>query len=961
MRAFAEFKPGILAWSVFVFTSAAISQPVTNRVTLAPGNNDAASAGLSVEKGFRLEVAAAEPMVSRPVAIAFDENNRLYVAEIPDELAAGGRKPSLGRVRLLDSPDANGRFRNSTVFAQDLSWPSALACYAGGVFVAVGKEIVYLKDTDADGDADVRKIVFTGFGGTNTLGGDLLLNSFNWGLDNRIHAATAGLGGAVSIADLPGEPLPLKDSDFSFDPRTLRVVLEDGCGEQGLAFNSSGRRYVSAPGYPLRLAMAERRYWVRNPSYLRAAPFSDVMNPATAVFPHEPAETARHPAAEPKQTTPVWLKAARGTTIYRGHLFPTNYAENAFICDPEAHVVHRVVLQENGLTVVGTRAAAEKVGEFLGSAEPSFRPVQAANGPDGALYIVDSRDADRGRIYRIVPENFTRPEPVKLGASRNYDLVAALADANGWHRDTAARLLFERRDPTALPLLSNMVFNAQLPLAKIHALAALAGMGALQEPHVTRALQDKDPRVRVQALRAAELLATNGVFPDAAWARLKMLSSDTSLLVRYQAAFTIGASRRPDKGLLLAQLLSRDAANPWLQSAVLSALNDTAGNLCLILAGDRRFRNDPSGLNFLQRLSGAIGLRGRMDEVGQVLGAINQSKLEPLQAFSLVTSIGEGLHRTRSSLALVDPQAVLQGLYSTALLTAVDVTVAEPVRTEAVKLVGVSPYTYADTSDWLLLIANPQPLQSLRAAAVSTLGKYDDPRVVPALLERWSGFTPLLRRHAIETLTSHQTRVPVVLDAIERGAIPIADVPSPVLNFFRTYPDPAVSQKALKLFGPVMTTRPAVIAQYAPVLRMNGVPARGRDIFNLRCAECHALGGGAGRFVGPDLAGARVNGRTHLLKAILEPSAEVSPDYFTCIMQTQAGEVFRGVKAEESPLSLALLRASGQSAVWARGAINSLTTQPWSLMPDGLEQGMTHQNLADLLDFLMNPPDLQGW
>ena len=128
-----------------------------------------------------------------------------------------------------------------------------------------------------------------------------------------------------------------------------------------------------------------------------------------------------------------------------------------------------------------------------------------------------------------------------------------------------------------------------------------------------------------------------------------------------------------------------------------------------------------------------------------------------------------------------------------ALLTAIDTTIPETLRTEAVKLVSVSPLTYAETSDWLLLIANPQPLATLRSAAVSALTAYDEPSLVPALQERWPGFPPQMRRQAAFQLLSRTDRIPAVIAALERGAIPAGDLFSPTLNFLRTYPDPAVS------------------------------------------------------------------------------------------------------------------------------------------------------------------------
>ena len=944
-----ELKAHIaIAGLLSLLSVAAGAQNATNRLKLpadAGGTNGIA--GLHVEPGLRVEVAAAEPMLSGPIAAAFDENGRAYVVEM--RLNSG---KNAGRIRLLEGLDSKGRFTTSTVFAENLDHASAVACYGGGVFVGAGKEILFLKDVDADGVSDIRKVIFTGLGGTNELGPGRSLNSFTWGLDNRLHIATAGIGGALAQPGSSEQPLAVEQGDFSFDPRTLVPRLEDGSADTGVSFDSFGRQFVCSYAHPISQCMAEYRYWSRNPFFPRANPLRDVISPATLAYKPGTNSVSVKGGTIASVAPSGWLKAAQGLAIYRGHLL-TGFEGQAFLCDPDSHAVLRVTLSTNGFETVGFHAARQ---EFLASAEPSFRPVQALNGPDGAVYVLDSADGERGRLYRVVPENFARSDPVKLNGARTYDLVAALAQANGWTRDTASRLLYERQDPASVPLLSNVLSNSRFVAAKIHALHALAGSGLLTEAHVIKGCQDPDPFVRVHALRAAEALAGNGTLADPVLVQMKRLASDPSLLVRHQLALTVGLVARADKTLVLGPILMRDSGNLWMQSAVLSALSEGAGNLFLILAADGRFRSTPVGLAFLRNLATMIGTKGRMDETSQVIQFMSRSKMDAVQGFALLEALGEGLRRTRSSLALVDPQAALEGWYTTALAAAVDTSVAEPVRTAAVNLAGVSPYTYADTSDWLLLIANPQPFPSLRAAAISALNRYDDPHVLPALVERWNGFSPQLRRIACDGLLSRVNRISPFLDALERGAIPVRDLSATEMNLLRTCPDPGLRERAIRDLGPVPLRRPAVVEQYRSALALKGTWNRGSQLFAARCAECHQAGSSGARPAGPDLAGARVKGRERVLASILEPSAEINPGYQTVIVETQDGELAYGVRADETSLSLSLLGAGSRATVWPRVNIRSREIAPWSLMPDNLEQGLSAQDMADLLEFLMAMP-----
>src|SRR3989454_1095687 len=160
-----------------------------------------------VRPGFHLELVASEPLVIDPIAMSFDENGRLFVVEMRDY---SERRPErLGRIRMLEDTDGDGRFDKSTVFAEDLPWPTAVFCYGGGVFVGATPEILFCKDTNGDGRADVKEIVFTGFASdyapyqTNRLNVQALLNSFHWGLDNRIHGSASASGGKVRLEDSP--------------------------------------------------------------------------------------------------------------------------------------------------------------------------------------------------------------------------------------------------------------------------------------------------------------------------------------------------------------------------------------------------------------------------------------------------------------------------------------------------------------------------------------------------------------------------------------------------------------------------------------------------------------------------------------------------------------------------------------------------------------------------------------
>jgi putative membrane-bound dehydrogenase-like protein len=182
---------------------------------------------IKVLDGFRVELLAAEPLVTDPVALAYDENGRAWVAEMGDYPYSDKSQDRpyeedtslpLGLIRVLEDTDGDGRFDKSTVFVDEISWPTGLTFWKGGVFVTCTPDILYLKDTDGDLKADVRRVVFTGFRKFNVQG---VINNLAWGLDHQIYCAGASNGGAIVPGDRPNSaPIRFRRNDFRIDPVT---------------------------------------------------------------------------------------------------------------------------------------------------------------------------------------------------------------------------------------------------------------------------------------------------------------------------------------------------------------------------------------------------------------------------------------------------------------------------------------------------------------------------------------------------------------------------------------------------------------------------------------------------------------------------------------------------------------------------------------------------------------------
>ena len=523
-----------------------------------------------VRPGFRVELAAAEPLLRSPVAMDFDEDGKLYVAEFPEYNQYADSKPhGTGCIRLLEDSQGDGLYDKSTLFAANVPTATAVVCWDGGVYVGSAPDLIYLKDTDGDGKADVRRVAFTGFG--KDLAGESIMNSFRWGLDNRVHIATNNAGGNVGRAGEPkAKTVSVRGHGFLFDPRGETFELTGGGGQHGMSMDDWGRTYVCANSDPFELVMYDSRYLARNP-YLQAPSAAVNIAPAgkyTKLFRVSSVEPWRAlrtrlrsqgivPGSDEGGSPSGFFTGATGVTVYRGDVFPPEFHGNLFVGDVSNNVIHRAIPVPKGVLV--TANSAEVGREFLASADNYFRPVQMANGPDGCLWVIDmyrgliegaaflaptilkhmdvGSGVDRGRIWRIVPDGHKSTMP-KLSKATTAALVALLEHASGWRRDTASRLLYQRQDRSAAIPLRQLAARSSSPLGRTHALYALAGLGVLGPDDVLAALSDHEPRVREHALRLAEQFCKDD---QRLQARMEAMVADSDSLVRYQLAFSLGA------------------------------------------------------------------------------------------------------------------------------------------------------------------------------------------------------------------------------------------------------------------------------------------------------------------------------------------------------------------------------------------------------------------------------------
>jgi putative membrane-bound dehydrogenase-like protein len=937
--------------------------------------------------GFRMDLLAAEPLIASPVAMAYDENGRAYVCEMRDypytDKAHHQRNQenptdaAIGAVRLLEDTDGDGVFDKSTIFADGLSWPTGVACWKGGVFVAATPDLWYLKDTDGDGKADIRRKIFTGFRKFNV---QAVMNNLGWGLDNHIHGAGGSNGGQIRPGDKPdAKPLVTTRNDFRFDPVTEQFELLSGGARFGGTFDDWGHRFLCDIRNPAQHVVLPQRYLARNPYLAAGSVLNDMAEAGDQLPVHRisPPESwrvlrAKRWAGERDIVMPRSelvgagvVTSSSGITSYRGSAYPEKYRGNVFVCEVAGNLFYRLRLVPDGPTFKATRVDGKS--EMVASTDNWFRPVNFINAPDGTLHVLDmyreniehpwsipddihaamdlESGRDRGRIWRLTPPKFKTPKPPRLGQATTAELVATLENPNSWWRETAQRLLFERQDPSAVSALRKMVKRGRTPQARLHALWTLAGLNGLTDEDVLAGLPDPAAGVRENAVKLAESRVASSKVRDA----LLKLASDSDAGVRFQLAFTLGEITHPRAADALATIARRDAADPWIRTAVLSSVANASDQLLVRLLANAKFTASVAAAEMFRQLAQIVGTRHEDDEIQRTFEAAR--KADALLAVAL--GVGEGLKRAGLSLRRSAAPRFVGGLFDQGR----DTALAEAPLDTRLKAIRVLAYDdFERVKEALAALLAPNQPQEVQRAAVMALRSFFQPEVAKLLLLGWRTYTPAIRAEVINALLDARNRIPALLDAVEGGLVPANQVPFARRAILLRSADTSVKERATKLFGNAAPgPRKEVVAKYQAALSMNGDAARGKAVFETACATCHRAGD-LGKDVGPNLATIRQWSPEQALINILDPNREVAPNFVGYTIETKDGRTIDGIIAGESAGSLTLKRAEGVTETVLRRDIAQISGSGLSLMPEGLETGISVEQMADLIAFLLLPP-----
>lgn len=559
-----------------------------------------------------MQLVASEPMIQDPVVVTFDEEGRLWVVEMrgfmPD-IDGNGESDPTGRISVLEDENGDGMMDKSTVYIDSLILPRAVAIIPNGALVVDDWKLWITKDTNGDMVADSKELVDSTYAGTR-----LPEHSGNglWrGMDNWFYNARSVLRYKYE------------------DGRIIRDSTEFR-GQWGMSHDDEGRLFYNYNWSQLHADLVPPNYLNQNRNHSPTSGIDHGLTLDRRVYPIRANLAVNRgyiPGTLDENGRLLEFTAACSPYVYRSYLLGQEYYGNAFVCEPSGNLVKRNVIESSGYNL---KAHDPNPGhEFLASTDERFRPVAITSGPDGALYVADmyrglvqhgeyvtpylrdqtlKRKLDapvhHGRIWRIVPAGYVNKKSQPLGKLSSKALVPYLSDSNGWYRDMAQRLLFERKDTSVVSVLKTIV-RGQHSIAKLHALWILDSMNANDKELLLEALNDRF--VAPTAIRLLEKFSAGDEF-------LKLLpTADNKQLLQLTLSARSLDSKRAFEIYKYA-LTKIDTPVALIQDAVISGLSGREIDFAKVI-----YQKVPHNDVFMEALATTIVKRRQPKEIVDLL------------------------------------------------------------------------------------------------------------------------------------------------------------------------------------------------------------------------------------------------------------------------------------------------------------------------------------------------------
>jgi putative membrane-bound dehydrogenase-like protein len=957
-----------------------LNGPLANDRPFPPGE---AARHMTVPDGFRVTLFAGEPDLVQPAAFTFDDRGRLWVAEClsyPNWLPEG--VPGHDRILIFEDRDGTGHFTTRKVFCDNLANVTGLEVGFGGVWVCATPHLLFIPDRDRDDKPDgPPQVVLDGW---DLQGQHNVCNGLRWGLDGWLYGCSGNL--SHSHVGRPGTPAHerafLSAGVWRYHPvrRHFEVVAHGTTNPWGIDFDDYGQMFIpnccNKHLWHVVLGAHYQRLFGQDPN---PNSFGLMESPADHIhWAGGPYETSR--GGQGKHSDMGGGHAHCGCMVYLGDNWPDAYRNHVFLCNIHGNRVNQDVLERRGSGYVAHHGK-----DFLMAHDPWFRGVAVGYGPDGGAFVADWTDTgechnfqevDRsnGRLYKITYGE-ARPWHGDIATLSDADLVACQLHRNDWHVQHARRVLQERAvagklDPATPGRLWKILDDNPDVTRKLRALWALHAAGGLSEKQLLGLTGHAEEAVRAWAAR---LVLDDGAASAAVRRGLaEMAAGEESPFVRLHLAS--GLQRLPERerwpiaeGLLRHGEDAEDLnLSLLIWYGIEPAVPQDEGRAVALLANAkvplvreyiaRRLAEPARLVPLLARETDADVqrdvLRGLLtalegwrdvpmpDGWPGAYARLARSPDPEVRGRALVLAAHFGDRQARGSLyrTLTDAQAAPADRQD-ALLTLL--SIRDP---------ALLPRMRA-------LVAEGG---ALRGPALRGLAAYADAATPSLILQHYPSFTAAEKSDAVGTLASRPAYAHALLDALEEGRVARRDVSAFTARQLLALQDPELDARLGQVWG---TARPAsqdkarLMARYRPLLGADALAkadrSRGRVLFKQTCATCHRLFDDGGD-IGPDLTGSQRANLDYVLENLLDPSAVVAKEYQVTVLETKDGRVLTGIIRQENDRALTF-QTQNEKVTVPKREIQSRTPSSVSMMPEGMLDKLTNDEVRDLIAYLGSP------
>ena len=957
---------------------------------------------VKLPSGFELSVFAAEPNVQNPIAMTTDERGRLWVAE-NYSWAGGGAGGFDGnqrdRIVVLEDTDGDGTHDKRTVFWDNAKKLTSIEVGNGGVWAIALPHVLFFPDANRDDVPDGPPKVFLD-GLDEGAVGHTPANGLKWGPDGWLYArhgiqATSNIG-RPGAGD--SQRIKINTGVWRFHPvdGTVETVMHGMTNSWGFDFDQHGEMFVIntvighlwhvVPG-----AHVERMYGVD-------------LNPNTYQL---IAQTADHVHWDSGENWSMVRKgisdgtnaaggghAHIGLMIYQGDNWPVDYRNRLFTLNLHGMRINSNVLERQGAGYVGKRAP-----DFCFISDPWFRGMDLITGPDGGVFIADWSDTGEchdhdgvhrtsGRIYKLTSG---KPKPIQsldLAKQTDSQLIALQLHDNAWWPRTARRILAERyaagKTPTEIAAVRTQIdktLEETKDVAKrLRLMETCYAVGAADESWLVSHLSASDEHERVAAIRfLVDRVTPNGKplsSKVATWLAEKARTDRSGLVDLYLASalqrLSISDRWAIASGLVTKTEFSQDRMFPNMLWYGIEPAIPQSSSLALSLL---KLSSIPLLTeNIARRIT--LDIDSRPDEVKEMLLEANQNHflLREQVLIGMAKALNGWQKATPPSswsnfanhFAKSDSKEVVGALQSLRLVFGDGRAVLEMIKliddgnadAEARRqaLRSLLSNRHPDFAPTLFRLLGDR---AMVRDAIRGLAQYEHPDAPKEILNRSKGYNPAERSEMINTLSSRPSYAKALLSAIRDKTIAANEVSAFHARQIRSFDDSVLNQELSEAWGDVRGTaedKRKVMDQLrgelsADAIAKSDLPA-GRALFQKTCASCHVLYG-AGIKIGPDLTGSNRKNLDYLLENIVDPSASVGADFRALIVQLKDGRVVTGVTTATTDRTLTLQTAT-ELVTLDREDIDSTKQSKTSLMPDGLLQNLTQEQIRNLVGYLMS-------